>query len=83
MSSDVTQDFQQFAVQETLRRMKKVDIAAGLAYIASGGLASVAIGFGTIWPHEQTQIVAISGIIVGIAGLITRLLTTPAPPKGN
>jgi hypothetical protein len=62
--------------------MKKVDIAAGLAYIASGGLASVAVGFVSIWPHEQTQIVAISGILIGLAGLITRLLSTPAPPKG-
>lgn len=65
--------------------MKKVDIASGLAYIASGGLAGVAIGFSTIWPHQQTQIVAISGILIGLAGLITRLInnpSTPAPPKG-
>jgi hypothetical protein len=63
--------------------VKKVDIAAGLAYIASGGLAAVAVGFGTIWPQQQTKIVAISGIIIGLAGLVTRLLSTPAPPKAG
>jgi hypothetical protein len=63
--------------------MRKIDLASGLAYIASGGLAGVAVGFSTIWPHQQTQIVAISGIAIGLAGLITRLLNNPTAPKGT
>lgn len=60
--------------------MKKVDLAAGLAYVASGGLVSVAVAFGTIWPQYATKFVAISGIIVGLAGLLTRLLFNPTAP---
>lgn len=58
--------------------MKGIDLAAALAYVASGGLAAVAVGFGTIWPQYQTKAVAISGILIGLAGLLVRLHSTPS-----
>lgn len=64
--------------------MKGIDIAAALAYIASGGLAGVAVGFGAIWPQYEIKAIAISGIVIGLAGLLTRLVhnQTPTVPKG-
>jgi ABC-type branched-subunit amino acid transport system permease subunit len=64
-------------------KLHKADVAAAISWIASGGLAATAVAFGTLVPHYETQILAISAIIVGIAGLLARLFSNPSPPSGT
>lgn len=56
-----------------------IDVYAGLAYVAGGGLVSVAVGVATFAPHYQTQILAISGILLGVSGLLVRLHKNQTP----
>ena len=71
-----------------MRRLA-VDWYAMISYVAGGGLAAAAVGTATLVPHYQTQILAISAIGVGVAGLVTRAWKNPTaptpppdPPKG-
>lgn len=61
-----------------LQQRSKVDLYAGLAYIAGGGLAGAAVGLSTIVPTYQTQILAGSAIAVGLSGLLVRLWKVPS-----
>jgi hypothetical protein len=58
-----------------------IDVIAALSYIAGGGLVSVAVGIGTLVPHYQFAAVAISGIVIGVAGLLVRLFGNPTPTR--
>lgn len=57
----------------------QADLWSALSYVAGGGLAAAAVAFATLVPHYQTQILAISAIIVGVAGLLIRLFKNPTP----
>jgi hypothetical protein len=58
----------------------KIDIAAGLSYLSSGVLATVAVTIGDAFPDHVKQIVAVAAIITLFAGLGTRLFKNPTPP---
>lgn len=59
----------------------KADWISGASYVAGGGLAAAAVGFATIAPHYQTQILAISAIAIGVAGLLVRLFNNQTPTQ--
>lgn len=70
--------------------MHKIDVLAGLSYLAGPQLTTVALAFGDAWPGHDKQIVAVAGGIVFSAGLLARLFRNPSqsalPPdvtKGN
>lgn len=59
--------------------MNRVDLVSGLSFVAGGGLAAAAVGVSTLAPHYQTQILAVSAIVIGVAGLLTRVFGNPTP----
>ena len=63
--------------------MKHIDIAAALAYLASGGLAAAAVAASEAFPTDKDKILAGSAIVTGLAGLLLRLVFNPTPDKGD
>jgi hypothetical protein len=63
--------------------LSRIDLYAALSYVAGGGLLVIATGLGALVPQYQTKILAISGITIGLAGLLVRLLKNPSPPAGT
>lgn len=64
--------------------MSRIDVYAAISYLAGGGLIIAATGLAQLVPAQATKITAISGIVVGLAGLLLRLWhnpTTPLPGK--
>jgi hypothetical protein len=61
----------------------RLDIAAALSYLAGPGLMTAAVGFGDAWPAHAKAIVAITGGVVWVAGLLSRLFKNPSPPAGT
>jgi hypothetical protein len=60
-------------------KLSRLDWVAAASYIAGGGLAATAVAIATFAPHYQVQVLAGSAILVGVAGLIVRLVGNPTP----
>lgn len=58
----------------------KIDVFAGLAYLSSGVLTTVAVTIGDAFPTHVKQIVAVAAVVTMTAGLITRLCKNPTLP---
>jgi len=54
------------------------DVGAIAAFIATGGLAGLALGLGQLFPSHAGQINSVALIVVAIAGLI-RTIANPTP----
>lgn len=63
--------------------MNRIDIFAGLAYLSSGVLATLAITLGDAMPGYAKQIVAVAAVITVISGLLLRMRKNPSPPSGT
>lgn len=64
-------------------KLHHLDLAAGISFIASGGLASAAVALGTLIPSYAVKIMAVSAIIVAVAGMVSRIISNPSPPPGT
>lgn len=60
-----------------------IDFSAGLAYVAGGGLAAVAVGLSTAFPTHAGQIAAYSSILIAVAGLLLRLFYNRTIPPST
>jgi hypothetical protein len=60
-------------------KLSRLDWLAVVSYVAGGGLAVTAAALATVMPHYQTQILAISAIAIGVAGMLARLFGNPTP----
>jgi hypothetical protein len=61
----------------------RIDLFAGLSYIAGGSLTVVASLIGDAAPGHAKEVLAVCGAVTFTAGLLLRLFKNPSPPAGQ